>query len=59
MLKADKVSAFDNVFNWGEHLLMATQLVSHIRSEIGVSIGVAHLFSMDNLAKQAMFIETI
>jgi len=58
VLKADKVSVFDNFFNLGEHFLMATQLVSHIRSEFDVPIGVAHLFNMDNLAKQAMFIET-
>jgi len=42
----------------GGHSLMATQLVSRIRSELDVPIGVAHIFNMDNLAEQALFIET-
>jgi len=58
VLKVEDVGAFDNFFDLGGHSLIATQLVSRIRKQFDVSIGVAHIFNLDNLAEQALFIDT-
>lgn len=58
VLKVEEVGAFDNFFDLGGHSLIATQLVSRIRKQFDVSIGVAHVFNLDNLAEQALFIDT-
>jgi len=58
VLKVEEVGAFDNFFDLGGHSLIATQLVSRIRKQFDVSIGVAHIFNLDNLAEQALFIDT-
>jgi acyl carrier protein len=58
LLRVDRVGRSDNFFQLGGHSLLAMRLVSHIRSQLNVSIRVRDVFELPTLCELASLITT-
>ncbi|RYF14633.1 MAG: amino acid adenylation domain-containing protein, partial [Comamonadaceae bacterium] len=56
VLKVERVGLHDNFFGLGGHSLLAVQLASHVRSQLGVEVELAQLFSRPTLAQFAQVV---
>jgi amino acid adenylation domain-containing protein len=57
LLKVERVSRHDNFFELGGHSLLAVQVMSRLRQEVGVEVGLAGLFERPMLADLAQIVE--
>ena len=56
LLGVDRVGRNDNFFELGGHSLLAIQLISRIKSELGVDVPVAMVFEIASLKELSDFI---
>ena len=56
VLRRERISADDNFFDLGGHSLMATQIVSRVREQFHVELGIRILFEKPTIAGLAQAI---
>jgi hypothetical protein len=59
VLKLKKVGRQDNFFSLGGHSLLATRVISHLRSNLGVDLGIRTMFEVSTVASLAPIIEKL
>jgi acyl carrier protein len=56
-LAVQPIGAKDNFFDFGGQSLIATRILTRVRSEFGIEMGLSHLFERPTVEQMAAFID--